>query len=220
MIDAELLDWFPQLAALDEAAARRIMDHARHIAAPSGTILARPGETLPHFVLLTRGTVKVRGLSEGGREIVLYRVAAGETCVLSSAALLGQLSLGAELVAETDIAGFALPDSVFQELVATAPAFRQLIFATFGERLQEIVALLEDVAFRRIDARLATFLLSRGKDRPLALTHQEIAAELGTAREVVSRQLKEFERRHWLKLTRGQIELMDRDALSQLGSAS
>lgn len=219
MIDPELLRRFPQLSKLDADAAARLAAQARPIAAPAGTILARPGEALPHFVLLTKGIVKVRGLSEGGREIVLYRVAAGETCVLSSAALLGHLSLGAELVAESDIAGFALPDSLFQELMATAQAFRQLIFATFGARLQEIVALLEDVAFRRIDARLATYLLAQDSSRPLSVTHQDIAAELGTAREVVSRQLKEFERRAWVKLTRGQIEIADRDALSQLGTA-
>jgi CRP/FNR family transcriptional regulator len=215
MIDHALLTAFPPLGHLDDAATRRIAENARPVAAPAGTILARPGESLPHFVLLTQGVVKVRGVSEGGREIVLYRVAAGETCVLSAAALLGQLSLGAELIAETDIAGFALPDTLFQDLVAGAPAFRQLIFATLAARLQEIVALLEDVAFRRIDARLAGHLMASGSTL-LSLTHQDIAAELGTAREVVSRQLKEFERRGWLKLTRGQIQVIDRDALSQL----
>ncbi|WP_374310750.1 Crp/Fnr family transcriptional regulator [Dongia sp.] len=215
MIDRALLAAFPPLSQLDAAATMRLAEGARPVAAPAGAILARPGESLPHFVLLTQGIVKVRGVSEGGREIVLYRVAAGETCVLSAAALLGQLSLGAELIAETDIAGFALPDSLFQELVADAPAFRQLIFATLAARLQEIVALLEDVAFRRIDARLAGHLMAPGSAL-LTMTHQDIAAELGTAREVVSRQLKEFERRGWLKLTRGQIQIIDRDALSHL----
>jgi CRP/FNR family transcriptional regulator len=219
MIDRTLLAAFPPLGHLDDAAARRIVESARSVAAPAGTILARPGESLPHFVLLTSGIVKVRGVSEGGREIVLYRVAAGETCVLSAAALLGHLSLGAELIAETDIAGFALPDALFQELVGSAPAFRQLIFATLAARLQEIVALLEDVAFRRIDSRLATCLLAPGA-AALSMTHQDIAAELGTAREVVSRQLKEFERRGWLKLTRGQITIVDRGAMSQVAGTS
>ncbi len=218
MIDRALLTAFPPLGQLDDGAARRLAEGARPVAAPAGTILARPGESLPHFVLLTQGIVKVRGVSEGGREIVLYRVAAGETCVLSAAALLGQLSLGAELIAETDIVGFALPDALFQELVAGAPAFRQLIFATLAARLQEIVALLEDVAFRRIDARLAGHLMAPGSAL-LSMTHQDIAAELGTAREVVSRQLKEFERRGWLKLTRGQIQIINRDALSQVAGA-
>jgi CRP/FNR family transcriptional regulator len=217
MIDPALLAAFPPLQKLDAAAARRVAEGAREVAAPAGAILARSGEALPHFVLLTDGVVKVRGVSDGGREIVLYRVAAGETCVLSAAALLGDLSLGAELVAETDIAGFALPQSLFQELVAGVPAFRQLIFSTLATRLKEIVALLEDVAFRRIDARLADYLLGR-QAATLTLTHQEIAAELGTAREVVSRQLKEFERRGWLKLTRGQIDILDRGALSQLAA--
>ncbi|WP_374654338.1 Crp/Fnr family transcriptional regulator [Dongia sp.] len=219
MIDPALLAAFAPLGRLDETAARRIAEAAQPVAAPAGTVLARPGDALPHFVLLTAGIVKVRGISEGGREIVLYRVAAGETCVLSAAALLGELSLGAELVAETDIAGFALPQGLFQELVATSQPFRQLIFSTLATRLQDIVALLEDVAFRRIDARLADYLLAR-KEAILSLTHQDIAAELGTAREVVSRQLKEFERRGWLKLTRGQIALGDRDALSQVAGGA
>jgi CRP/FNR family transcriptional regulator len=219
MIDPTLLAAFAPLGRLDGVVARRVADLAQPVTAPAGAILARPGDALPHFVLLTAGIVKVRGISEGGREIVLYRVAAGETCVLSAAALLGELSLGAELVAETDIAGFSLPQSLFQELVATSQPFRQLIFSTLATRLQEIVALLEDVAFRRIDARLAAYLLAQDSSRPLSVTHQDIAAELGTAREVVSRQLKEFERRAWVKLTRGQIEIADRDALSQLGTA-
>ncbi|WP_374380383.1 Crp/Fnr family transcriptional regulator [Dongia sp.] len=215
MIEPTLLDAFPILHDLDPDAVRRLTAEAQPVAAPAGSILARPGEALPHFVLLTRGTVKVRGLSQGGREIVLYRVTPGETCVLSAAALLGDLALGAELVAETDIAGFALPQALFNRLTAESTAFRKLIFATLATRLSDIVALLEDVAFRRIDARLAAYLLGKGTGSQ-ALTHQEIAAELGTAREVVSRQLKEFERRGWVRLARGEVEIRDRDALSQL----
>lgn len=217
MTDPRLVSHFPQLDRLDPGLQRRIAMEARWIAAPAGTILARPGDSLPHFVLLTAGVIKVSGISENGREIVLYRVAAGETCVLSSACLLGHGALSAELVAETDIAGCALPEPLFQELIASAPDFRGLVFGTFGERLQEIVVLLEDIAFRRIDARLAGLLLARHENGTIAMTHQDLAAELGTAREVVSRQLKEFERRQWLSQTRGQIVLRDRDALSRLG---
>lgn len=217
MIGTDLLASFPLLADADAATVARIAAAARPIAAPAGTILARPGEALPHFVLLTRGVVRVSGISEGGREIVLYRVGPGETCVLSSACLLGQTALSAELVAESDVAGFALPDATFQELVAGAPAFRRLVFANFAERLREIVALLEDIAFQRIDRRLAAFLTQRS-GAPLSLTHQAIATELGTAREVVSRQLKEFERRGWLRRGRGTIELVDRPALAQLAA--
>lgn len=215
MIEPDLLAAFRPLVQLDDAAARRIAETAQPVAAPAGTILARPGDVLPHFVLLTSGIVKVSGISQGGREIVLYRVAAGETCVLSAAALLGGLALGAELTAETDFAGFALPHNLFHELVVASQLFRQMIFSTLATRLQEIVALLEDVAFRRIDARLADYLIAH-KATVLDLTHQDIAAELGTAREVVSRQLKEFERRGWLSLTRGHITLVNRDALSQV----
>ena len=217
MIEKSLLDALPSLRDLDADAARHLAAEAKPVSAPAGTVLARPGEMLPHFVLLTRGTVKVRGISDSGREIVLYRVAPGETCVLSAAALLGDLSLGAELVAETDIAGVALPQALFSRLTAESPAFRKLIFATLATRLSDIVALLEDVAFRRIDARLASYLLGKGSGTQ-SLTHQEIAAELGTAREVVSRQLKEFERRGWVRLARGEISVLDRDALSQLGA--
>lgn len=215
MIDPALLAAFRPLDRLDDATAHRIAETAQPVSAPAGSILARPGDVLPHFILLSSGVVKVSGVSQGGREIVLYRVAAGETCVLSAAALLGDLSLGAELTAETDITGFALPQSLFHELVVTSQLFRQMIFSTLATRLQEIVALLEDVAFRRIDARLAEYLVARNAV-VLELTHKDIAAELGTAREVVSRQLKEFERRGWLKLNRGHITLGDRDALSQV----
>jgi CRP/FNR family transcriptional regulator len=217
-IDTALLRHFPLLGDADAATRAEIAAEARAFAAPAGTILARPGEALPHFVLLTEGVVRVSGISEGGREIVLYRVGPGETCVLSSACLLGRTPLSAELVAESDVAGFALPDSAFQHLVAGAPAFRRLVFANFAERLGEIVALLEDIAFQRIDRRLAAFLAQRSAGPALSLTHQAIASEIGTAREVVSRQLKEFERRGWLRLGRGTIELVDRAALARLAA--
>ena len=168
-------------------------------------------------MLLVSGTVRVQQLSEAGREIVLYRVHAGESCVLTTACLLAFEDYSAEGMAETDIDAILIPRDTFDQMMARSKPFRAFVFEAYSKRITELFMVIEEIAFKRMDIRVAQKLLElQGDDRMLHLTHQQLAVELGTAREVISRQLKEFERRGWVTLTRGQIELRDAAAMERL----
>jgi CRP/FNR family transcriptional regulator, anaerobic regulatory protein len=214
------MDAFPALRALDEAG-REIVASARVVELPAGTTVFRHGDRCQNYLLMLSGSVRVQKGSEGGREIVLYRVEAGEGCVLTTSCLLAHEHYPAEGVTETDARALAIPAERFEEGLALSPGFRNFVFASYGRRIADLIVLVEEVAFGRIDCRLAHWLLEHtGADGGIAHTHQELATELGTAREVVSRQLKEFERRGWVKLHRGRIDLLNRAALARLNSGS
>jgi CRP/FNR family transcriptional regulator len=180
----------------------------------AGSALFQDGDACGHYFLLLEGCIRVQKVSESGREIVLYRVEPGQACVLTTTCLLAGQRYPAEGVAEGDSRGLLLPQAHFQVGMAESPAFRRFVLDGYAQRLSELILLVQGLAFGRLDVRLAEYLLRHGRDtRCLAATHQAIAAELGTVREVVSRQLKEFERHGWVRLQRGQVELVDRRAL-------
>ncbi|WP_144428377.1 Crp/Fnr family transcriptional regulator [Azospirillum thiophilum] len=214
---AEMPGLFPALARLEPDQAAYLGTAGRRVEVPRGTVLFRAGDRCHTFLMVLDGAVRVQMTSETGREIVLYRVARGETCIVTTACLLTDAPYGAEAVAETDIDAVALAAGPFHELVARSAAFRDFVFASFGTRLTGMMMLIEEVAFGRIDLRLARFLADR-RDAAggLDITHQALAVELGTAREVVSRQLKEFERRGLVALSRGRIQVPDPAALLAL----
>lgn len=213
-------DWlsaFPALGGLEPDGRALLAASGQRATVPRGAVLFRAGDRCHTFLMLLDGSVRVQMTSETGREIVLYRVARGETCIVTTACLLSQTDYSAEAVAESDLDGVALAAGPFHDLVARSAVFRNFVFASFGTRLTGMMMLVEEVAFGRIDLRLARFLLDhRDADGGLTTTHQVLAVELGTAREVVSRQLKEFERRGLVALARGRIELRDVPALAGL----
>ena len=177
------------------------------------------GESSPcqAFLIVMEGQVRVQKVGENGREIALYRVGPGETCVVTTVCLMSGTDYDAEGIAETDIRAQMLPLSGFRALLADSEGFRDFVFRAYSTRISDLLLLLEEVSFGRIDQRLASCLLERADAAgEMAMTHQELAAELGTAREVVSRQLKEFERQGWLTLGRGRVALRDRTALLAL----
>jgi CRP/FNR family transcriptional regulator len=156
-------------------------------------------------------------VSENGREIVLYRVAAGESCALTTACLMGYEDYPAEAITETEIAAAAIPRAVFDDLIARSPEFRRFVFTAFSTRVTNLLRIIDEVAFSRMDIRLAYKLieLSHGGDT-IAATQQQLAAELGSAREVISRMLSEFHRRGWVLTERGSITIRNRGALDRL----
>ena len=214
-------DWtaaFPAVAALDPIA-RVALHAARPLAAPSGACLFADGAPCQGYIFLLDGHVRVQKVGENGREITLYRLEPGETCILTTACLMTGLAYDAEAIAETAITARLLPTASFRELIGRSESFRNFVFKTYGTRLSNLMLLIEEVCFGRMDQRLAAFLLDhRRAEGVISLTHQEIASALGTAREVVSRQLKDFEHRQWLGLGRGQIRLMDHKALANVAN--
>ena len=143
--------------------------------------------------------------AENGRRLLLYRVAPGQTCVQTTLCLMGGLDYTAEGVAETDLRLVIAPPPLFERLLRGA-GFSRFVFERFGARLAEMTRLIETIAFLRVDARLAAALLARADSRgEMAATHQDLAEDIGAAREVVSRQLAEFQRGGLLRLGRGRI---------------
>lgn len=205
---------FPGLAALEPETAASLLEHARVVRAPAGAHIFTPGQSPSNYLLLISGSVRVQKASESGREIVLYRVGSGESCVLTTACLVGHEEYQAEGIAETDVEAAALPRADFDSLVARSQAFRQFVFTSFGSRVTSLLRLIDEVAFARVDIRLALKLIELARDGgTIAMTQQQLAAELGTAREVISRQLQEFQRQGWIALARGSIEIIKPDAL-------
>ena len=181
-----------------------------------GTVIFGPGNSPENLLFLLDGTVRVQQLAENGREIVLYRVQAGESCVMTTACLLAYEDYSAEGVAETDITAAAIPRSVFDDLISQSKEFRTFVFSAYSRRITDLFHVIEDIAFQRMDIRLAQKLLDLRQGGVVKATHQQLAAELGTAREVVSRQLSEFQRRDWIKQSRGTVDLLDEASIAKL----
>jgi len=213
-------DWikdFPGLNRLSAPDAARLGEGSMVVTLPEGHHVFGPGQSPENFLLLIDGTIRVQQVSESGREIVLYRVTAGESCALTTSCLIGQEEYPAEGIAETPARAVVIPRALFDELIASSREFRRFVFTAFSRRVTNLFRIIEEVAFARIDVRLAQRLLQKAADHDhVTATHQEFASELGSAREVISRQLQEFQRHGWIKASRGEIRIVDRKALARL----
>lgn len=215
-------DWtelFDGTRALPRDVRDRLLKSAHLVTAKEGKSIFSPDHIPDKLLFLINGVIRVSQTSENGREIVLYRVEAGQSCVLTTACILAEEAYNAEGVAETDIKAISLPRSEFDRLVAEMPAFRKFVFSAYSRRLIDLLRVVDDVAFGHIDVRLAERLIALcGGGNEIAVTHQKLAVELGTAREVISRQLVEFQKRGWLELSRGKITLNDKASLRKLSN--
>jgi CRP/FNR family transcriptional regulator, anaerobic regulatory protein len=212
-------DHFPALKTLSADAQSRLVRASAIVELPEGSRIFGPGQAPESFMLLLEGTIRVQQVSEGGREIVLYRVQAGESCALTTACLMGYEEYQAEGIAETRIRAVAVQRALFDELIASSKEFRRFVFTAFSRRVTNLFQVIEDVVFTRIDVRLAQRLLELAdKAGHVDATHQQLANELGSAREVISRQMTEFQRRGWIAAQRGSIELANCTALRQLAA--
>lgn len=209
-LEARLFAAYPELAALDPPIRDRIVRDGLPVEFAAGKVLFRPGSACEGYLLVLEGSLRVSLPGEGGHEILLYRVGPGESCVLTTTCLMGGRDYPAEGVVEAPVRGLLVPVATVEALLDSSRAFRRFALARIGDRLAELLALVSEVAFRRMDARLAAWLVERSTRLGLRLevTHEAIARELGTAREVVSRLLKELERRGHLRLGRGTVELL------------
>lgn len=202
---------FPVFASLPPARLDALLDAISVRRVSAGTRLFEPAMPCTGFPLVLDGSVRVSKVSPGGREIVLYRVGPGEACVLSGSCLLGQIDYSALGVAESEVELVVLPPRLFEELILGHPPFRRFVFELVGARLAEVMELVDEVAFKRLDTRLARLLVQRG---PLVqATHQSLADELGSVRVFVSRLLRSFEERGWVRLERERISVVDAKAL-------
>lgn len=152
---------------------------------------------------------------------MLYHITAGENCVLTTACILEEEAYNAEGVTQTDVTFFALPKQDFDKLVAEEETFWKFVFAAYSRRLIDLLRVVDDVAFGRMDIRLAERLLSFVEEsNDIQTTHQLLASELGTAREVISRVLNDFQKRNMILQPRDRITLLDKTSLQKLCTPS
>ncbi len=186
------------------------------VSIPADQTVFYPDMPCKHYLLVVAGSVRVQLTPQAGREVVLYRVQTGQSCVLTTSCLLGEQVYPAEGITEQPTQAFTLPLSRFHQALDRSALFRQFVFADFGQRLGEVIQRMEQITQWPIEARLAQWLLQAGvEDGCVVQTHQHLAAEIGSVREVVSRHLKRFEALGWVRLGRGSIEILDRTALEK-----
>ncbi|MEO8345851.1 MAG: Crp/Fnr family transcriptional regulator [Betaproteobacteria bacterium] len=208
---------FPALADAASATLSRIVGHGIHRKVPAGTTMFDAHTPCAGFPLVLAGVVKVMQQYPNGREMLLYKVRPGESCLLSGSCLLGHTNYTATGIAETEVELLVIPPADFNALIAGDAAFRKHVFSLFGERLATLLSLVEAITYQKLDQRLAALLLAKGDF--VHATHQALADELGSVREIVSRLLRSFEDKGWVDLARERIELTDRTALEALAGA-
>lgn len=208
---------FPTLALAGRRTLERIASRAIFRQVSAGTQMFGERQPCSGFPLVLSGNIRVVQRYPNGREMQLYRVSPGESCVLSSSCLLGRTQYPATGTAETDVELAVIPPDAFRELVVEDSSFREYVFSLFGERLASLLALVEAITYQKLDQRLAALLVRRSKDGPtIAATHQVIADELGSVREIVTRLLRSFEDRGYVELGRERIRVLDAKALGEL----
>lgn len=174
------------------------------------------GDACRSLLFVESGALRVFKTGEQGREITLYRVRAGELCLLSISSLLANTPYTASVAASGPTVAWELPGEVFRALHASEPALQQLVAAQLHRLLADVMALVSEVAFKRVDERLAGWLLDEAKDGLVQTTHERLAQHLGTAREVVSRLLENLRDDGLVVVERGLVRLVDRDALAAM----
>jgi len=206
----------PYAAVLDTTS-RAALDALKPQLIKAGTVLFRPGDEAFGFVLTISGRINVYLNSRTGRELLLYSIDPGQTCVQTTLGMLGSQPYSGEAIAESDVVATIVPPELFERLVTTSGAFRRFVFRAFADRLGEITHLLEMVAFVKVERRLAQWLLGQADiEGVVHATHNEIASAIGSAREVVSRRLESLAGRGIVSLERGAIRIVSRAELQQI----
>lgn len=206
---------FPEFVGQDDNVLKQLMDSAILIKLPAGQEVFYPGKVCESYLLLLSGSVKAQIMSADGREVLLYHVRAGDSCVLTTSCLLGNNQYPAEGFTETEVCAFAIPAFIFHRCLEHSVFFRDFVFRSFSTRLADVMKRMESISFGSVDQKLAKALLA-DRSTVISKTHHELALEMGSVREVVSRHLKRFESYGWLNLNRGSIEICDVDALKQV----
>ncbi|MCK5830688.1 MAG: Crp/Fnr family transcriptional regulator [Methylococcales bacterium] len=206
---------FPEFSKSGESAMKSLMESAALVSIPAGQQVFASGSICENYLLLLKGSVKAQLISENGREMLLYQMTPGDSCVLTTSCLLSGDSYPAEAISEEDSSAFIISSHAFYRCLETSAFFREFVFKNFSARLSNIIGRFGEVVFAGIDNRLSKELLSANK-KTIKITHQELATKLGSAREVISRHLKQYEGQGWVSLNRGTIIISDFDALKKL----
>jgi CRP/FNR family transcriptional regulator, anaerobic regulatory protein len=210
----ELLALYPILLDVPPRLRLALQYEADSLKASEGQLLFDLESPCVTLIMVLSGAIRVVKPSSTGREILLYRVRPGELCLMTLSSLLASTNYSARGVIEAGVTGVSISRRLFIEMVDGSQSFRLTILRLFSERVVQLTGLVEEVAFGRLDQRLATLLLGKGVS--IQITHQMLANELGSTREVVSRILEGFEEQGLVALERGGIQLLDLGAIHRL----
>jgi CRP/FNR family transcriptional regulator, anaerobic regulatory protein len=204
----------PLLQHADPQMVHEFQQSASFAKIPAGKDVFLEGDRVDGIALLISGVVRVYKIGETGRQITLYRFGNGQSCILTANAILSQKTFPAVATVEKDAEAAMIPADIFRNWVSKYDLWREFVFDLLSQRLSSVMEIIDEVAFRRMDSRLAAMLLTRSQvQNPLRMTHQEIAAELGSSREVISRLLEDFSERGFVSASRGEVEVLDADSL-------
>ena len=215
--DKSLPAWlvaFPELRKVTDPVWQEVARRAKEVVVPAGDTVFIEGDACKNYILVVNGATRVFKEFENGREMLLYRLQGGETCSLTTSMLLAGGVYPAKAVTEAETHAILIPVKDFDAAFDGSKGFRDFVCRVFGGRVRDLIMLLESITARNVDIRLARWLLDNSaNDNFVETSHRELAFELGTAREVISRHLKEFEDRGWVKRSRKQIDILDQTAL-------
>jgi CRP/FNR family transcriptional regulator len=205
---------------LNHEAQTNLLDQGQSISLPASHFVCLEGDMCDHLPLVISGSVRVYKIGETGREITLYHLERGDSCILTASSIISQKVFPAFAMTETEVKAFIIPANRLREWVRSNPIWQEYIFGLLSQRLANVIEIIEEVAFRRMDCRIAAYLLNNSNNHlNLRTTHEAIAQELGSSREVVSRILKNFEKQKLLSISRGLIELKNYSEIEKIAQA-
>jgi CRP/FNR family transcriptional regulator len=221
MIDSQQFNRISQILPVVQQATPQLAREFQQVAflakIPAGHDVFLEGDSVDAIALLISGAVRVYKIGETGREITLYRFGYGQSCILTANAILSHKTFPAIATVEKDAEAVMIPADKFREWVGKYDAWREFVFDLLSQRLYSVMQIVDEVAFRRMDVRVASLLLTRSQiQNPMRITHQEIASELGSSREVISRLLEDLSARGIVRVSRGEIEILDIEGLQSL----
>jgi CRP/FNR family transcriptional regulator len=204
----EFIQVFPAFRNAPEALLRDLLSAGRQQHIGASRQIYHEGDSCSAIAFVLTGEIRVYKIGQTGREITLYEIGPGETCILNASCILSGQTYPAYAVAIDDVNVVLVPSAVFRRMVSEDESLRSFVFMLLSQRLSGVMELVEEVAFRRMDARLMDYLIEKSENGRLEMTHQRIANDLGTSREVVSRLLKDIERQGQIGLSRNAITLL------------
>jgi CRP/FNR family transcriptional regulator len=209
MTKNEFIKAFPAFRNSPEGLTQDLLAVSRRQLIPAGTQIYREGDACSAIAFVLSGDIRIYKIGQTGREITLYEIGPGETCILNASCILSGQAYPANAVTLSETGLFLVPSAEFRRFISEHELMREFVFTLMSRRLSGVMELVEEVAFGRMDERLLDYLVEKSADNRLGTTHQKIANDLGTSREVVSRLLKDFERKGRVQLSRNAVTLLD-----------
>ena len=202
------LDVLPFLQESDDIFTEQFFQHGQYARIACGEYICMEGNQCSRLPVVLSGIARVYKIAENGREITLYRIVSGQSCILTASCILSDISFPAFAVAESDIEAIVVPNEFVSAWLKEYDNWKEYVFEMLAHRLSGVVELVEEIAFQKIDIRLADYLVRfAGSGEIVEKTHEAVAADLGTSREVISRILKDFEQEGLVELSRGEIRV-------------